>query len=553
MTELILGPLLRYVGPRDATVWVETSAACEVEVLGHRVVTFHVEGHHYAIVYVNGLEPGRTYEYSVSLNGETAWPEPDSQFPPSTISTPHPDGPLRLVFGSCRVSLPHVPPFTLPKEEDTRGRGVDALRALAVRLQREPPQQWPHALLFLGDQIYADEVSPETRQFIRTRRNTDKPPGEEIADFEEYTRLYREAWRESTIRWLLSTLPSAMIFDDHDVNDDWNISAAWVAEKRKQPWWQSRIVGGFMSYWIYQHLGNLSPRELNDDEMYRQVQEAHGDAGPLLREFAARADRDPETCRWSFYRDFGRVRLVMMDSRAARVLAAPRAMIDAQEWAWIADHAHGDFDHLLLGTSLPVLLGPGMHYLEAWSEAVCDGAWGKWPINAVEKLRQALDLEHWSAFGRSFEQLTQLLRDVASGVRADAPATIVLLSGDVHHAYLAEAFSPRGGALQSGIYQAVCSPLRNALSTGERRVMRLGWRAPVAPVARALARSAGVSPPALNWRLMHDEPWFGNQIATLQLQDREARLRIEKPAPAESGEPVLNEIFSCVLKTSMAH
>ena len=31
MAELILGPLLRYVGERDATVWVETDGPCEVE------------------------------------------------------------------------------------------------------------------------------------------------------------------------------------------------------------------------------------------------------------------------------------------------------------------------------------------------------------------------------------------------------------------------------------------------------------------------------------------------------------------------------------------
>ncbi len=31
--DLILGPLLRYAGETDATVWVETGAACEVEVL----------------------------------------------------------------------------------------------------------------------------------------------------------------------------------------------------------------------------------------------------------------------------------------------------------------------------------------------------------------------------------------------------------------------------------------------------------------------------------------------------------------------------------------
>src|ERR671917_1361555 len=58
MAELALGPLLRHVGPSDATVWVETGAPCEVEVLGHRTRTFHVEGHHFAVVTVEGLQPG---------------------------------------------------------------------------------------------------------------------------------------------------------------------------------------------------------------------------------------------------------------------------------------------------------------------------------------------------------------------------------------------------------------------------------------------------------------------------------------------------------------
>jgi hypothetical protein len=33
MPKLVLGPLLRYVGETQATVWVETDAAAEVEVL----------------------------------------------------------------------------------------------------------------------------------------------------------------------------------------------------------------------------------------------------------------------------------------------------------------------------------------------------------------------------------------------------------------------------------------------------------------------------------------------------------------------------------------
>jgi hypothetical protein len=61
MPDLVLGPVHRYVGETDATVWVETSAPCEVEILGRLERTFCVEEHHYALVVIAALEPGRTY------------------------------------------------------------------------------------------------------------------------------------------------------------------------------------------------------------------------------------------------------------------------------------------------------------------------------------------------------------------------------------------------------------------------------------------------------------------------------------------------------------
>jgi hypothetical protein len=113
MADLILGPMLRYVSETEATVWVETDEACEVEVLGRRDRTFQVEGHHYALVCITGLEPGTTHEYTVELNGSRAWPPPESGFPPSLLRTIDDESLIRVVFGSCRVAVPHDPPYTL--------------------------------------------------------------------------------------------------------------------------------------------------------------------------------------------------------------------------------------------------------------------------------------------------------------------------------------------------------------------------------------------------------------------------------------------------------
>ncbi|MDQ3736665.1 MAG: alkaline phosphatase family protein [Actinomycetota bacterium] len=542
MPELLLGPLLRYAGETDATVWVETDAACEVEVLGGRSRTFHVEGHHYALVHVAGLEPGDAYEYEVLLDGERRWPEAGSPFPPSMICTLADGESLKLVFGSCRISAPHEPPYTSSSEEDERGLGVDALYAMAMRLRDEPVESLPRGLVLLGDQIYSHKPPLDTLDFIRSRRDTGKPPGEEAASFEEYAHLYRDSWGDPAIRWLLSTVPSAMIFDDHEVADDWNISEAWVEETRNHPWWNDQISGSHVSYWIYQHLGNLSPKELAENDLFERVKTAE-DAGPVLREYAYRAHRESAGTRWSFYRDFGGARLVMIDSRGGRVLErGQRSMVDAEEWRWIEEYAIGGFDHLLLGTSLPVLLGPGMHHLQAWNEAVCSGVWGERAAEWGEKIRRSQDLDHWSSFRDSFVRLTDLIRRVGAGEKGRPPASILVFSGDVHHGYLTES-TFRDDEVESPVYQVVCSPLRNSLPGDKSRLQRLAWTKPGELAGRALSRLAGLSDPEIRWSLTHGSLWFENQIASLELNGRQATLVFEKAVLGGSGEPGLEKIY----------
>ncbi|HZN90679.1 MAG TPA: alkaline phosphatase D family protein [Thermoleophilaceae bacterium] len=540
--------MLRFVGETDAVIWVETDEPCEVEVLGTRARTFCICGHHYGLVCVADLEPGTWHEYEVTLDGERVWPFDDSEFPPSAFRTYPGDGPHEVAFGSCRVAAPHTPPFSLRKDEDERGREIDALYTLARRMRDEPRERWPGALLLLGDQVYADEVSPATLAFVETRRDPDEGPGRRVLDYEEYTRLYRESWSEPTIRWLFSTVPTAMIFDDHDVHDDWNISAAWLEEMRRNEWWHEHVIGALMSYWVYQHLGNLSPAAQQEDPVLPRVRDSE-DGEKILRSYVEGADRESTSSRWSYCRDLGRTRVIVIDSRAGRVLEeGERDMVESAEWDWIVEQASGDYDHLLLATSLPLLLGPGMQELEAWSEAVAGGAWGERWSSVAERARRSVDLEHWGAFQRSFHKMVELQRAVGSGERGEAPATIVTLSGDVHHAYLFEIAYPRGSGVKSAVYQAVCSPYRNPLDGRERKFIRFGMSRPFHLVARRLARAAGVKDPGIRWRLTGDGPWFDNQVATLSIEGREMRMRLDKAVPVDENSARLE----CVLDRRLA-
>jgi len=552
MPELIVGPMLRYLGEREATVWVETDGPCEVEILDHSARTFEVYGHHYAIVAMEDLEPGTTYEYEVALDRDVRWPESEGDLPPSRIRTFDPDGPFDISFGSCRVAVPHEKPYTLTKTEHPEGKEVDALRVLASEMVRNPEGRWPHLLLMLGDQVYADEGAPKTRGFIRSRRDTSQPPGEEIADFEEYTRLYQESWRDPVVRWLFSTVSTSMAIDDHDVRDDWNISRSWLDEMRAKPWWHERIVGAYMSYWLYQHLGNLSPRELAENSVYRRVCEAEGDAGEIVRGYAEEADEHRDGSRWSFHRDLGRNRVIVMDSRVGRVLEeGRRSIFDEPEWEWIQDQAQGDFDNLIIATSDPYLLSHGMHYAEAWGERVCDGAWGPLAARWMEKLRRSVDLDHWASFHVSFDRVARLLRQVGSGEFGTAPGSIVLVSGDVHHAYLCEVGFPRGSGVESHVYQAVCSPFRNPLDAGERREVKMAWSRPVWALTRALARAAGAGDPEIQWRFL-DGAYFDNQVASMTLDGRASRLKLEKTKRGDPEQTRLETTFERDLSSRQA-
>ncbi len=555
MSALVLGPLLRYVDASSATLWVETSSTAVVTVTAgsHRASarTFAAHGHHYALVELVGLEPGTNTAYQVDLDGERVWPPSDSELPPSVIATLRPGKPLRMAFGSCRVSEGH-------DHESNQRYGVDALRAYALSMAGRTTggtaedQRWPDLVLFLGDQVYADETSDEMREFIHARRSTDQPPGEEIKDFEEYAHLYDLAWSYPVNRWLLSTLPSAMIFDDHDIRDDWNTSWSWKQEMDRKPWWHERIVGGLASYWIYQHLGNLGPAARAEDPLWQRIVSHAGEdeldiTGPL-DELAELADQRPDSYRWSFARDFdSQARLIVVDSRAARQLEPDRrSILDDAELAWLDDQLTGGFDHLLIGTSLPFLLSPGLHHAEAFSEAISEGAWGRVGQRVGERLREAADMEHWAAFQDGFRKVARITLEVASGRRGRAPGTITFLSGDVHHSYLAEAGPDRRDGDEpatSRILQAVCSPIRNPLPPAMQRVTAFSARRSVGRFARGLARTAKVPRGPLTWKLVRG-PWYDNNLAILELRGRGVRIWWSggEPGSDAAETPVLRRV-----------
>jgi hypothetical protein len=194
----------------------------------------------------------------------------------------------------------------------------------------------------------------------------------------------------------------------------------------------------------------------------------------------------------------------MVDTRCARQLTpGARRMLDPAEQAWLEEQVAAPAERLIIGSSIPFLLPEGVHGVQSWNEALCDGAWGPVVRRWSEKFRQAIDLEHWAAFRRSFDDLSRLFIGLGKPV--------LILSGDVHFSYLAKA--DRGT-----VHQVVCSPIRNPLSPMLRWANVVAQFSIATLVGGLLARLARVPRPPFRWRITKG-PWFQNAVATLTLPD----------------------------------
>ena len=221
-------------------------------------------------------------------------------------------------------------------------------------------------------------------------------------------------------------------------------------------------------------------------------------------------------------------------------------MVGEAEWQWVTESVAGDWDHVVLATSLPLLLPYGIHGLEAWNEAVCAGAWGQRLARAGERIRQELDLEHWAAFGRSFGQFERLLTGLATGTHGRPPASVTVLGGDIHHSYLAAVDFPPGTNPRSPVYQAVCSPIHNVLPDYFRRGHQLTTSRPGGAAGMGIARLARAPKPRIRWRITRGS-WFHNMLSGLEFDGRRARIRFDRTVSDSSGIPHLHPVCEAEL------
>ncbi|MEQ9363428.1 MAG: alkaline phosphatase D family protein [Leptospirales bacterium] len=145
-------------------------------------------------------------------------------------------GPLSFLFGSCRY------PGIFAQQSKLGDR---IFRAILDRVYTAAgPARF---FLMIGDQIYADLYS---RHIGVLRADT----------FEEFQERYRSAFETPNMRQLMRSLPTYMILDDHEIEDNWHQSRIHIPEKRLL---FNTAIASYRSYqWIH------SPRNYGDRLYY---------------------------------------------------------------------------------------------------------------------------------------------------------------------------------------------------------------------------------------------------------------------------------------------
>ena len=592
--RIVCGPFVRYVSHNSAVIWMEMNRTCEVTVILSRLrrperrinaKTFRVGLRFYVMVPIEKLLPSTWYEYQINAQTTDStitavWPvrSRSGPLPYSTFQTfPRGQGTnLRIAYLSCRAVQTEIEDKEIKKITEADALKVYALRILADYNHRQ--LRWPHLIVMMGDQVYADMLSPYMRKLISASHKAQGLPeevSEVVLTFEEHAILYNDSWSDEDVCWLLSCIPSLMIFDDHEVIDDWNTSKEWLKKKQSQDWWFSKFEADLTAYWIYQGAGNLSPSEWRSDErmvaLIPPTYSHNRDVTPKLHSLFSRYATGAKKIRWSYVRDIGSTRIIVADNRARRDVIN-RKMMDDEEWNWFADSVRrSTLPNLLIVFSLPFLLPEGIHELESSSESSTQFPWNLDPLtNLIEAgtevifdtdirhyIKERIDLEQWSAFSKSFNAMLDLLEEVMVGPHTPK-RLLAILSGDVHFSY-----NMKGRLLKAPlhpIYQFVSSPAMNKLSSRKEQIVRLissPLGATMIEVGRIIAAAHGLAaflPPGLQsaaqktrlkWDPLNkgqDWPLFGNFVATLVLypglmQCTYERADVIKDGVQKKGDP----------------
>lgn len=381
-----IGPVIGLVTETEARVMVETTAAARVTLEARRdkTVVARAESHTTRlipeVVTLSGLSRGVSYQLLI------------------TDTT---DGDRRT--GSFRTINPAASSFRVAALSCNQihhpARPVAWQRLVRRLAQKAEPVD---LVVHLGDQVYGDEGKGTQRSVFQhcldeLRHSAGGPSDWQAREpwiTERYREMYRYWWSQPLVRDVLASASNLMIWDDHEVTDDWGDDNRFADRQRPEHY---IARGAWRAFHEYQ-------RQLWDQSAVTAPIGGHE----------------------SFHQVLGHVGILFLDMRGGRGFAVydreahhpstPTPFLGSAQWHAVRAALSGPLHAVrLLIVVCPVPLAYiGPDWIDAYPLSVEDDVRGQWSyrLNQGEQLQMMRTLFNW--------------RDARPG------SEVVLVAGDVH-------------------------------------------------------------------------------------------------------------------------
>lgn len=281
------------------------------------------------------------------------------------------------------------------------------------------------------------------------------------------------------VRRLFANIPTYMIFDDHDLTDDWNITAEWKKNVWDEPLGRHVIANGLAAYWAFQGWGN-DPDSFDLDfiEQMESYFKTIRKGTFLSSNYTQGVNFLWQYDSWHFVAHTY-PKAVFLDTRTQRQYSStPKPLkfghkieettecpllLSKQGWLKVSKVLQeSDWESktpIIIVSATPVY---GMGLIESFLHDFVE------PFQIVGiDVRTSFDFEAWKYNGEGF---TKLLYHVAEW----NPSECIFLSGDVHYASSVKAIVTFPAGSKLSIHQFTSSPFKNRSFTGVWGVLMKG-------------------------------------------------------------------------------
>ncbi len=241
------------------------------------------------------------------------------------------------------------------------------------------------------------------------------------------------------IQRLLAHIPTYMIFDDHDVTDDWNLTRGWEEVAYENPFSRRIIGNALIGYFLFQGWGN-NPQQF-EGEFLQCVHDCFQQPGGEKQD--ALIDYLLDFEQWKFSLPTT-PKMVVLDTRTSRwwsesSLTKPSGLLDWEDLSEMQQELMNQ-PAVLLVSPAPIF---GVKLIEVVQRII---TFCGHPL--------VVDAENWMAHPGSANVILNIFR------HRKTPKNFVILSGDVHYSFVYDV-KLKYRRNSPNIWQITCSGFKN--------------------------------------------------------------------------------------------